>query len=158
MIFGRVPRLHRQILALFPERQLFVRSGGEVHGLVLTTRRQLTIAAFAGLCLLWVGLSTLAMLASAVSHDRGEAVLAQTQAKYERWIADRQARLDSALAQLDAPSNSIDVLANTLEKRHAALAMLLTQAQGSPGALQAMAPMLLHPALPIGSPAQRSEE
>jgi murein DD-endopeptidase MepM/ murein hydrolase activator NlpD len=155
MIFGRVTRLARWHLDIFPERHLFVRSGGEVRGLVLTTRRQLTIAAFAGLCVLWMGLSTVTTLTSAITRDRGEATLAQTQAKYERWIADRQARLDSALAQLNAPSNSIGVLANTLEKRHAALAMLLTQAQGTPGALQAMAPMLLHSAAPNGTAAQR---
>jgi murein DD-endopeptidase MepM/ murein hydrolase activator NlpD len=155
MIFGRVPRLHRRFFALFPERQLFLRSGGDVRGLVLTTRRQVMMAALGGLGVLWIGVATLATLASAVSHDKAEATLAQTQAKYERWIADRQARLDSALAQLSAPANSIGVLANTLEKRHAALAMLLTQAQGTPGALQAMAPMLIHPAVPLGSPAQR---
>jgi murein DD-endopeptidase MepM/ murein hydrolase activator NlpD len=155
MIFGRVPRIHRRLLTLFQERQLFVRSGSDVRGLVLTTRQQLAMTALAGLGALWMGLSTLATLTGAVSHDRAQTALAQDQAKYERWIADRQARLDSALAQLNAPVNSIDVLANTLEKRHAALAMLLTQAQGTPGALQAMAPMLLHPAIPIGSPAQR---
>src|SRR5665213_2142716 len=143
MIFGRATRLARWHLDIFPERHLFVRSRGEVRALVLTTRRQLTIAAVAGLCVLWMGLSTLATLTSAITHAKGDATLAQTQAKYERWIADRPARLDSALAQLNAPSNSIGVLANTLEKRHAALAMLLTQAQGTPGALQTMAPMLL---------------
>ena len=48
------------------------------------------------------------------------------------------------------------MLANTLERRHAALAMLLTQAQGAPGALQAMTPLLLGPAaLGKGSAAQR---
>ena len=153
---GRLERLARGLFDLFPERQIFVRSGGDVRGLVLTTRRQLTLAAIAGLCALWMGVSTVAMLAGAVNRDKGESAVAQTQAKYERWIADRQARLDSALAQLDAPANSAVVLAGTLEKRHAALAMLLTQAQGIPGALQALAPVLLHPVSPAGgSPAQR---
>jgi len=152
---GRAERLAARVLDLFRERHLFVRSGGDVRGLVLTTRRQLALAAIAGACALWLGVSTVAMLAGAVSHDKGETAAAQTQAKYERWIADRQARLDSALSQLNAPSNSIGVLANTLEKRHAALAMLLTQAQGTPGALQAMAPMLLHSAAPNGTAAQR---
>src|SRR5665213_148908 len=153
---GRAERLAARVLDLFRERHLFVRSGGDVRGLVLTSRRQLALAAIAGACALWLGVSTVAMLAGAVSHDKGETAAAQTQAKYERWIADRQARLDSALAQLDAPANSAVVLAGALEKRHAALAMLLTQAQGIPGALQALAPVLLHPVRPAGgSPAQR---
>jgi len=153
---GRLERLAHGLFGLFPERQIFVRSGGDVRGLVLTTRRQLTLAAVVGLCALWMGVSAIATLAGAVNHDKGESAAAQTQAKYERWIADRQARLDSALAQLDAPANSAVVLAGALEKRHAALAMLLTQAQGIPGALQALAPVLLHPVDAAGgSPAQR---
>ena len=156
MIIGRARRLADGLFNLFPERRLVVHSGGEARDLVLTPHRQMAIAAAAGLCVLWMGVSTLAALASAVGHDRAEAALTQTQAKYERWIADRQARLDSALAQLNAPANSIGVLANTLERRHAALAMLLTQAQGAPGALQAMTPLLLGPAaLGKGSAAQR---
>ena len=156
MIFGRAKRLANGLFDLFPERHLFVHSGGDVRGLVLTPRRQLAIAAVAGLCAIWMGVSTLTLLASAMGHNGAEAALAQNQAKYERWIADRQARLDSALAQLNAPANSIGVLANTLERRHAALAMLLTQAQGVPGALQAMAPLLPNPAgLGKDSPAQR---
>ncbi|MEO8926070.1 MAG: M23 family metallopeptidase [Caulobacteraceae bacterium] len=155
MLPGRAERLARGILDLFPERHLFVRSGGDVRGLVLTTRLQVWTATIAGLCVLWMGASTVVMLATAVNHDEGEAALAQTQAKYERWIADRQARLDSALAQLNAPANSIDALANTLEKRHAALAMLLTQAQATPGALAAMAPILSHPAMLGATPIER---
>jgi len=155
MIVGRVKRLAHGLLDLFPERHLIVHSGREVHGLVLTPRRQLAIAAIAGLCALWMGVSTFTLLASAVGYNGAEAALAQNQAKYERWIADRQARLDSALAQLNAPANSIGVLANTLERRHAALAMLLTQAQGIPGALQAMAPMSPRADLVKDSPAQR---
>ncbi|MGI9168734.1 MAG: M23 family metallopeptidase [Caulobacteraceae bacterium] len=149
-------RIGRRILKLFPERQVFIRAGGDVRGLVLTPRRQLAIAAIGGVCALWMGLGAVVMLADTVNHDKSQAALAQTQAKYERWIADRQARLDSAMAQLGAPSNSVEVLANTLERRHAALALLLTQARGAPGALEAMAPALMRPAAPAGGgPAQR---
>ncbi|MGI8840596.1 MAG: peptidoglycan DD-metalloendopeptidase family protein [Caulobacteraceae bacterium] len=156
MIFGPAKRLAEGLFDLFPERQLFIRSGGEVRGLALSPRRQLAIAAAAGLCGLWLGISTLSMLAGAMGHDRADAALSQTQAKYERWIADRQARLDSALAQLNAPANSIGVLADTVERRHAALAMLLTQARSAPGVLQTMAPVLTHPAsLAAGTPAQQ---
>ncbi len=150
-----VRRLARHLRSFVPERQIFVRSGGEVRGLVLSTQRQLTLAACAGFGVVWMGAATVFMLNGAISHDHAQAALAQSQAKYERWIADRQARLDSALAQLSAPANSVAVLANTLEKRHAALAMLLTQTQGVPGALQAMAPVLLTPSAGKGTPAQR---
>ncbi|HUO12253.1 MAG TPA: hypothetical protein VMU37_05800, partial [Caulobacteraceae bacterium] len=75
----------------------------------------------------------------------------RTEARYERWIADRDARLSSAVAQLNASGGSYQDLANTVEKRHAALALLLTDLKGAPGAAQA-----LLPALAVASPAQAS--
>ena len=63
-------------------------------------------------------------------------------AKYERWIADRQARLNSAVAQLNAASGYRPGTASAIEKRHAALALLLTDLKGAPGAAQALTPAI----------------
>ena len=156
MDFRRVERLAQRFLGLFPERHLYIRSGKEVRGIVLTRGHQLTIAAVVAACVGWTTVCTAGLLYEAWSRTKAEAEVAQTQAKYERWIADRQARLDSALAQLNAPANSVVDLANSLEKRHAALAMLLTQARDTPGAVEALAPVLFHPATVVGgSPTQR---
>jgi murein DD-endopeptidase MepM/ murein hydrolase activator NlpD len=156
MDFGRVERLAQRILGLFPERHLYVRSGKDVRGFVLTRGHQLTLTAIILAGAGWMTISTVGMLYEAVSRARAEAEVAQTQAKYERWIADREARLDSALAQLNGPANSVVDLANTLEKRHAALALLLTQARDAPGAVAALVPVLAHPAAVAGiAPAQR---
>jgi murein DD-endopeptidase MepM/ murein hydrolase activator NlpD len=152
----RVARLAQRFVRLFHERHLYVRSGKEVHGFVLTRGHQLLIAGTLLASATWMTLATAGMLYEAVSRAKAEAEVAQTQAKYERWIADRQARLDSALAQLNAPANSIVDLANTLEKRHAALAMLLTQAKDTPGAVAALAPVVFHPdSDPGGAPMQK---
>jgi murein DD-endopeptidase MepM/ murein hydrolase activator NlpD len=85
--------------------------------------------------------------------------IARTQAKYERWIADRQARLNSAVAQLNATNGSIDDVALTIEKRHAALAMLLTDIKGEPGVVQALGPTIRRASVaPAGaSPMRRIE-
>jgi murein DD-endopeptidase MepM/ murein hydrolase activator NlpD len=92
-----------------------------------------------------MGISTAALLVGAMTQNKGEAEVAQTQAKYERWIADRQARLNSAVAQLNTTSSSFDDLANTVEKRHAALAMLVGTLNGDPGAQAALAPRIAKP-------------
>ena len=156
MDFRRVERLAQRFLGLFPERHLYIRSGKEVHGFVLTRGHQLTIVAVVAACVGWTTVCTAGLLYEAWSRTKAETEVAQTQAKYERWIADRQARLDSALAQLNAPANSVVDLANSLEKRHAALAMLLTQARDTPGAVEALAPVLFHPDTVVGgSPTQR---
>lgn len=145
---SRFARLTRAIEELFPERHLYVRSGGEMRAFVLTTGKQLGVAAIVGGCALWMGVCTAAMMVNAMALSQSDQEIARTQAKYERWIADRQARLNSAVAQLNASEGSVDELALVVEKRHAALAMLLTDFKSTPGAAQALAPALNRAATP----------
>jgi murein DD-endopeptidase MepM/ murein hydrolase activator NlpD len=148
----RISRLAHRFLGLFRERHLYIRSGKQVEGFVLTRGHQLLIVGSLLASAAWMTLTTGGLLYEAMSLARAEGQIAQTQAKYERWIADRQARLDSALAQLNAPANSMVDLANTLEKRHAALAMLLTEAKDAPGAVAALAPVVYRPDSGPGGP------
>src|SRR5690606_25963218 len=93
-------RLTHRLEELFPERHLYLRSGGQMRGYVLTTNKQMIAAGAVAAAALWMGVTTAAMLVGLFAGADREVV--QTQAKYERWIADRQARLDSAVAQLNA--------------------------------------------------------
>ncbi|MCR5880585.1 M23 family metallopeptidase [Phenylobacterium sp. J367] len=138
----RLARLRRSLEDLFPERHLYVRSGGEMKAFVLTARKQMAAAGIVAGAALWMGVSTAAMLVNVFSASAADREIARTQAKYERWIADRQARLNSAVAQLNASSGSTDDIATTIEKRHAALALLLTDMKGAPGAAEALTPAI----------------
>jgi murein DD-endopeptidase MepM/ murein hydrolase activator NlpD len=151
MSFKRFARLARWLEEVFPERHIYMRSGGEMRGFVLTTERQLVIAGGVAAAALWMGVSTAAMLVAMVTPSKGDQEVAKTQAMYERWIADRDARLSSAVAQLNANGGSFQDLAESVEHRHAALAMLLSDLKGAPGAAQA-----LMPALAVNSPTQAS--
>jgi murein DD-endopeptidase MepM/ murein hydrolase activator NlpD len=156
MSLRRFTRLARSLTDLFPERHLYVRSGGEMHSYALSTQKQMAIAGVVAGCALWMGVSTAALIAGALTQSRSEREVAQTQAKYERWIADRQARLNSAVAQLNSSSTSFDDLASTMEKRNAALVMLLSDVKAAPGAPKALEPALT--AAPVdgkGTPMQR---
>jgi hypothetical protein len=82
-------------------------------------------------------------LVAAVSPSAADQAAARTQAYYERLTADRQAKLNSAMAQLADTNGSMSDLARSIENRHAALAMLLTDAKGQPGAAQALTPAVL---------------
>jgi murein DD-endopeptidase MepM/ murein hydrolase activator NlpD len=155
MSFSRLRRYADSFAAYFPERHLHLRSHGESRELVLSSGRQMMIAGIIALCAVWMGVSTAASFMAALARDHEQAAVAQTQAKYERWIADRQARLNSAVAQLTASSRSTDELADSLERRHAALAMLLTEARGAPGAIQALTPIILTRDPVAASPDQR---
>ncbi len=60
-------------------------------------------------------------------------------AQSERWIADRQARLDMATQQANANSGSLEDLANTVAKAPCnALATILKDFKGIPGAAAAL--------------------
>ncbi|WP_309606254.1 peptidoglycan DD-metalloendopeptidase family protein [Phenylobacterium sp.] len=138
----RLARLRRSIEEFFPERHLYVRSGGEMRGYVLTPRKQMAVAACVSAAALWMGISSAAVLVDVLSASSADREIARTQAKYERWIADRQARLNSAVAELNAGGATNESLASSMEKRHAALAMLLTDMKGAPGAAEALAPAM----------------
>lgn len=142
MSFTRLARLYHSIEAMFPERHLYVRTGGQMQAFVLTTRQQLGLAGAVAGAALWMGVATAALLLSWVTPSEAEAEIARTQARYERLIADRQARLDSLYAQMNTESGSVAELAASVENRHAALALLLADAKGAPGAAQALAPAL----------------
>ncbi|HEY2707528.1 MAG TPA: peptidoglycan DD-metalloendopeptidase family protein [Caulobacteraceae bacterium] len=151
MSLRRFARLALWLEELFPERHLYLRSGGEMRGFVLTTERQLLIAAATAFGALWLGVTTAATLVSVMTPSKSDVEVAKTAARYERWIADRDARLSSAVAQLNSNGGSFQDLADTVEKRHAALALMLTDLKGAPGAADA-----LMPALAVASPAQAS--
>jgi murein DD-endopeptidase MepM/ murein hydrolase activator NlpD len=147
----RLAKLRPALEDLFPERHLSVRSAGAMKAYVLSTRKQLLIAGGLGAAALWMGVCTAAMLVNALSTSTSDREFARTQAKYERWLADRQARLNSAVAQLNAGGGGADQLAAAVEKRHTALAMLLSQMSGAPGAAQALAPALKLTAAPASA-------
>ena len=155
----RLERLRDFIANVFPERHIYIRSEGEMRGFVLSTGNQTVIAGVIAACGLWLGVSTAAMIVDAFALSASDKEMAQMQAKSERWVADREARLNSAVAQLDAANGSIGSLAATVEKRHAALAMLLTQTKNEPGLAQALTPALRLASTPQknASPTRRIE-
>ena len=135
----RLARLRLSLERLFPERHLYVRSGGEIRGFVLTTQNQAAAAALGALIAIWIGLCTSATLMGMLSLGSGDQAALRLKAYYERRIADREARLDSAVAQLN--DSSVDQLALSIEKRHRALALLVAPLRGEPGAMAAVTPL-----------------
>ena len=138
----RIARLVHALVALFPERHVYLRSGGAMKAFVLTTRKQMILAAGVAGAALWMGVCTAAMMVGLLSASSSDREIAQLKAQSERYVADRQARLDSAMARLNAASGSSADVAQAMANRHAALAMLLTQMKGDPGAAEALTPAI----------------
>jgi murein DD-endopeptidase MepM/ murein hydrolase activator NlpD len=153
MAIKRFKRLRQSLEGLFPERHLYIRSGGEMRGYVFSTNKQLLAAAGVGVAALWMGVCTASMMVNALAVSSTDQQVIKQRAYYERLNADRQARLNSAVAQLSATNGSIDDLAASVEKRHAALAMLVSDFKGVPGAADAL--KVAKPRLLAASPVQR---
>ena len=141
MIRERLARLRQSVERLFPERHIYVRSGGEIRGFVLTPNKQAAASLVGVLAALWLGVGTAAMLVNMLSLGVGDQEALRTKAYYERLIADRQARLNTAVAALNDSNGSIDELAQSVEKRHRALALLLAPMRGAAGAMAAISPL-----------------
>ena len=137
----RLARLRRSLEGLFPERHLYVRSGGQIRGFVLSTPKQAAAATIAALIAVWLGLSSAAALSGMLHLSSGDQAALKVRAYYERLIADRQARLNSAVAELSQNSGSVQDLAQAIEQRHQALSLLLEPLRGEQGAAKELAPL-----------------
>ena len=124
--------------SIFPERHLYIRTHGETRGFVLTSGQQFSIATFLCIGVFWLAVSTgVTLLFALTSGSTAESEVRMMKAQSERWVADRQARLDIATQHMTESSGSLEDLAKTVESRHAALASILKDFKGVPGAAAA---------------------
>ena len=82
MSIARLKRLWRSVEDLFPERHLYVRSGGEMRGYLLSTGKQLIGAGLVAFAALWMGLSTASMLIGALSVSTEDKHIIKLRAYY----------------------------------------------------------------------------
>lgn len=93
-------RMRRRLEAPFPERHIYMRAGGEVRGVVLTTGRQLAAATAAGGLVLWLAVSTLGMAVAAGSAYVSQQRVRSVEAASVRQMARHDARLIAAVDTL----------------------------------------------------------
>ncbi len=135
--------------SIFPERHLYLRTHGETHGIILSSGKQATIVFFVGLLVFWLAVSTgVSLFFAATQGTAAESQVRMMKAQADRWVADRQARLDIATQHMTDSSGSLDDLAKTVESRHAALASILKDFKGVPGAAAALSPQPADQSLP----------
>src|SRR5579871_5664725 len=115
MVLDQLSRLRRFLEALFPERHVYVRSGGEIHAMVLTPAKQIAVSGAVLALAFWLVVCTTGMVIASVEPSGAERAAAKTQAYYERLTADRSARLNSAMAQLSDSNGALSELARSVE-------------------------------------------
>lgn len=115
------------ILRCFPERQIYLRSGGEVSYHTLKTRTQVILASMVAIVLFWC-LLTLFNLIWGNNPLRTPAQQNRlVKAEYQRLLEDAEARYDDAHLQLTQQQQAFERAARSFQEKHAALAELVGQ-------------------------------
>lgn len=121
-VFGE---LRIRVLQHFPERQIYLRSGGEVKYYVLGTRTQMAIVggliAVAAWCLftmfnlLW-GYNPMRAPSQEIKSER---------ARYERLLADSRAKESNARLMLNEQRANFEQMAKSFEEKHQTISQIL---------------------------------
>jgi len=113
------------ILRHFPERQIYLRSGGEVKYYVLTTKLQLLIvsvlSAMALLCL-WTLINLL--IGNNPLRTSGQEMQYQ-KANYERMVADLKAKEENTQLMMIEQRTNFETMARQLEQKHQTLSQIM---------------------------------
>jgi len=118
---------HERMLAYFPERQIYIRSGGEVSCVTISTRKQATAAAAAALVLLWCLATLLNLLWGHNPLRSANDSMLMREARLERALEDIRARESDIRRQLEEERSSFATATREFEEKHDTLAQLLTR-------------------------------
>ena len=117
-VFGE---MRKRILQHFPERQIYLRSGGEVKYYVLGTRLQMAIVSGLFAVAAWC-LFTMFNLIWGYNPMRAPAQeIKRVEARYQRLLADAKAKESNARLMLNEQRQSFEVIAKNLEQKHETL-------------------------------------
>ena len=125
MLDDVISDVRTHILRHFPERQIYLRSGGEVKYYVLSTKLQLAVVSLltfmAFLCLwtminLVIGNNPFRTSSQEIQHQK---------ANYERMVADLKAKEENAQLMLSEQRTNFETMARHLEQKHQALSQIM---------------------------------
>ncbi len=116
---------------VFPERQIYHRSGGQVRYVSLSPSRQAAMALGAVGLAGWCVYATGAVLLEGPQQSAQSAEVERLQAKYDRWLNEARAQAAAAQAQLDERTSAFERATSEFESRHEVLRSLLEYAGGS---------------------------
>ena len=114
----------KRILRAFPERQIYLRSGGEVSYYVFGTKLQMAIVGVISFLALW-SLITLFNLIWGHNPFRAPAKeVKRVKAQYERLLEDSRAKEANARLMLDQQRESFKQVTQNLEEKHETLSQI----------------------------------
>jgi murein DD-endopeptidase MepM/ murein hydrolase activator NlpD len=116
---------------VFPERQIYHRSGGSVRYVSLSPGKQALLALSAVGIAGWCVYATANTVLEGPQATASNAEVERERAKYDRWLNESRAQAAAAQAQLEERTRQFDLATQDFESRHEVLRSLLEYAGGS---------------------------
>ncbi|HYD72402.1 MAG TPA: peptidoglycan DD-metalloendopeptidase family protein [Candidatus Binatia bacterium] len=126
---------------VFPERQIYHRSGGTVRYVSLSPGKQALLAMGAIGLAGWCVYATANTLLEGPQATASNAEIERERAKYDRWLNESRAQAAAAQAQLEERTRQFDQATAEFESRHEVLRSLLEYAGGTTMQLAASRPI-----------------
>jgi murein DD-endopeptidase MepM/ murein hydrolase activator NlpD len=126
---------------MFPERQIYHRSGGTVRYVSLSPGKQALLAMTAVGLAGWCVYATTNTLLEGPQATASNAEVERERAKYDRWLNESRAQAAASQALLEERSRQFDRATADLESRHEVLRSLLEYAGGASLQLAANRPI-----------------
>ncbi|HWA01161.1 MAG TPA: peptidoglycan DD-metalloendopeptidase family protein [Caulobacterales bacterium] len=116
---------------VFPERQIYHRSGGSVRYVSLSPSKQALLALGAVGVAGWCVYATANTLLEGPRATASNAEVERLQQKYDRWLNEARAQAAASQAQLEERTRAFDQATRDFETRHEVLRSLLEYAGGT---------------------------
>jgi len=107
---------------VFPERQIYHRSGGTVHYISVSPWQQAMLAAGVTAIVGWTGFASVSYVVGGTSFQSADA---QDDARYQRWIEELRANTALSRTLLEERTEDFQRATSEFEHRHETLEMLL---------------------------------
>ena len=121
-VFGE---LRKQILQHFPERQIYLRSGGEVKYYVFGTKVQMAIVGGLIVVALWCVFTMFNLLWGYNPMRAPSQEIKRVEARYQRLLADAQAKESNARLMLTEQRQNFEQMAKSFEEKHQTISQIL---------------------------------
>ena len=127
MLTQSLAALRERVLKMFPERQFFHRTGGEIDFFVLGTKTQLAVVGLGTVVLLWCLLALFNLI-------RGQDLLRSAfkefeirEAQYERYLVNARAQEQDARNLLSQQQKHFELAARNFQDKHNTIVTMITQ-------------------------------
>ena len=132
MINDMIGDVRSYVLRHFPERQIYLRSGGEVKYYVLSTKLQLAVVSTLTVMAVWCLFTMINLLVGNNPLRSSGQQMQSLKANYEREVADMRAKEENMRLMLAEQRTNFETMARQIEEKHQTLSQIMDNKDFSP--------------------------